>query len=79
MQKLHTLKSVRVHFAPGKIAITLELLGQFLLFLDQNDRIALPFFRYIVLSNWTSKSKVSCTTISQVKGNAFPFQQKTGK
>ena len=24
------LKSVRVHFAPGKIAITLELLGQFL-------------------------------------------------
>ena len=35
------LKSVRVHFAPGKIAITLELLGQFLRFLDQNDRHSL--------------------------------------
>ena len=30
------LKSV--HFAPEKIAITLELLGQFLRLLDQNDR-----------------------------------------
>ena len=29
------LKSVHLHFAPGKIA--LELLGQFLRFLDQND------------------------------------------
>ena len=29
-----SLKSVCVHFAPGKIAITLELLGQF----DQNGR-----------------------------------------
>ena len=28
------LKPVRVHFAPGKIAITLELLGQY----DQNGR-----------------------------------------
>ena len=28
------LKPVRVHFAPGKITITLELLGQF----DQNGR-----------------------------------------
>ena len=36
------LKSVRVHFAPGKIAITLELLGQFLRFMDQNDRQCLP-------------------------------------
>ena len=37
------LKSVRVHvhFAPGKIAITLELLGQFIRFLDQNDRRSL--------------------------------------
>ena len=38
---LPELKSVRVHFAPGKIAITLELLGQFLRFLDQNDRHSL--------------------------------------
>ena len=35
------LKSVRVHFAPGKITITLELLGQFLRLLDQNDRHSL--------------------------------------
>ena len=35
------LKSVRIHFAPGKIAITLELLSQFLRFLDQNDRHSL--------------------------------------
>ena len=35
------LKSVRVHFAPEEIAITLELLGQFLRFLDQNDRHSL--------------------------------------
>ena len=35
------LKSVRVHFAPGKIAITLELLGLFLRILDQNDRHSL--------------------------------------
>ena len=41
MQKLHALKSVRVHLTPGKIAITLELLGQFLRFLDQNDRHSL--------------------------------------
>ena len=32
------LKSVRVHFAPGKIAITFEILGQFPRFLDQNER-----------------------------------------
>ena len=39
--KLQKLKSVRVHFAPGKIAITLELLGQFRRFLDQNDHHSL--------------------------------------
>ena len=33
--------SVRVHFALGKIAITLELLGQFIRFLDKNDRHSL--------------------------------------
>ena len=31
------LNSVRVHSAPGKIMITLQLLGQFLRLLDQND------------------------------------------
>ena len=36
------LKSVRVHFAPGKIAITFEILGQFPRFLDQNERHGLP-------------------------------------
>ena len=30
-----------VHFVPGKIMITLELLCQFLRFLDQNDRHSL--------------------------------------
>ena len=35
------LKSVRVHFALGEIAITLELRSQFLRFLDQNDRHSL--------------------------------------
>ena len=46
--------------------ITLELLGQFLNFLDQYDSHSLPVLLIIDLSNWTSKSKVSCTTISQV-------------
>ena len=41
-QKVRKLKSVRVHFAPGKIVITLELLGQFIRFMDQNDRQGLP-------------------------------------
>ena len=36
-----TKKSIRVHFAPAEIAITLELLSQFLRFLDQNDRHSL--------------------------------------
>ena len=35
------LKSIRVHSAPAEIAITLELLSQFLRFLDQNDRHSL--------------------------------------
>ena len=35
---------------------------------------ALVFFRYIDLSNWTSKSKVSCTTISQVYDYLNAFQ-----
>ena len=35
------LKSVRVHFASGEIAITLELPGPFIVFLDKNDRHSL--------------------------------------
>ena len=31
------LKSVRVHFAYGRIALKLELLGRFGRFLDEND------------------------------------------
>ena len=36
------LKSVRVHFAYGRIALTLKLLGQFERFLDENDRCKPP-------------------------------------
>ena len=32
------LKSVRVHFAYGRIALTFELLGRFGRFLDEDDR-----------------------------------------
>ena len=39
--KTTQLKSIRVHFAPAEIAITFELLSQFLRFLDQNDRRSL--------------------------------------
>ena len=34
----YELKSVRVHFAYGRIALTLELLDQFGRFLDEDDR-----------------------------------------
>ena len=36
------LKSVRVHFAYGRIALTLELLGQLGLFLEEDDRCNSP-------------------------------------
>ena len=36
------LKSVRVHFAYGRIALTLELLGRFGRFLDEDDRCNPP-------------------------------------
>ena len=36
------LKSVRVHFAYGRIALTLELLGRFGRFLDEDDRYNPP-------------------------------------
>ena len=39
---LSILKSVRVHFAYGRIALALELLGQFGRFLDDDDRCNLP-------------------------------------
>ena len=38
------LKSVRVHFAYGIIAITLELPGRFGRFLDEDDRCNPPVF-----------------------------------
>ena len=41
MAEKRELKSIRVHFAPAEIAITLELLSQFLRFLDKNDRHSL--------------------------------------
>ena len=36
------LKSVRVHFAYGRIALTLELLGRFGQFLGEDDRLSPP-------------------------------------
>ena len=44
------LKSVRVHFAPGKIAITFEILGQFPRFLDLNERHGLPVL--LIYRSW---------------------------
>ena len=49
--KIFLLKSIRVHFAPAEIAITFELLSQFLRFLDQNDRHSLGVLLIIDLSN----------------------------
>ena len=48
------LKSVRVHFAYGRIALTLELLGRFGRFLDEDDRhshpvLLVPFSRLLGL------------------------------
>ena len=47
------LKSVRVHFANGRIALTLELLGQFGRSLDKDDRrnppVLIPFPRLLGL------------------------------
>ena len=48
------LKSVRVHFAYGRIALTLELLGRFGRFLDEDDRcnppvLLIPFPRLLGL------------------------------
>ena len=48
------LKSVRVHFAYGKIALMLELLGRFGRFLDEDDRynppvLLIPFSRLLGL------------------------------
>ena len=39
---VNILKSVRVHFAYGRIALTLELLGRFGRFLDQDDHCNPP-------------------------------------
>ena len=49
------------HFAPAEIAITYELLGQYLLFLDRSDHRS-PWVRLkYKVGDSTSKSKVSCT------------------
>ena len=40
------LKSVRVHFAYGRIALMLELLGRFGRFLDEDDRRIPPVQAY---------------------------------
>ena len=51
---LESKKSVRVHFAYGRIALTLELLGRFGGFLDEDDRhsppvLLVPFSRLLGL------------------------------
>ena len=48
------LKSVRAHFAYGRIALMLELLGRFGQFLDEDDRcnppvLLVPFLRLLGL------------------------------
>ena len=60
------LKSVHVNFAYGRIALTLELLGRFGRFLDENDRVTLPFFSYLLRGSLGSKSEVDCIAISKV-------------
>ena len=52
--KMWEQKSVRVHFAYGRIALTLELLGQFGRFLDEDDHcnppvLLVPFSRLLGL------------------------------
>ena len=51
---VNILKSVRVHFAYGRIALTLELLGRFGRFLDEDDHcnpsvLLIPFQRLLGL------------------------------
>ena len=51
---IQILKSVRVHFAYGRIALMLELLGRFGRFLDEDDRcnppvLLIPFSRLLGL------------------------------
>ena len=60
------LKSVRVHFAYGRIALTLELLCQFGQFLDENDRCNPPVLLIPFSGLLGSKSKVDCIAISKV-------------
>ena len=57
------LKSVHVHFAYGRIALTLKLLGQFGRFLDEIDRCNPP---NLLIPSSGSKSKVDCIAISKV-------------
>ena len=54
IERTRDLKSVRVHFAYGKIALMLELLGRFGRFLDEDDRcnppvLLIPFSRLLGL------------------------------
>ena len=54
LRYIRSLKSVRLHFAYGRIALTLELLGRFGRFLDEDDRcnppiLLIPFSRLLGL------------------------------
>ena len=57
------LKSVRVHFAYGRIALTLELQDDFW---TRMIAVTLPFFSYLFRGSSGSKSKVDCIAISKV-------------
>ena len=60
------LKSVHVHFAYGRIALTFKLLGQFGRFLDEVDHYNPPNLLIPFPGSLGSKSKVDCTVISKV-------------
>ena len=62
----YILKSVRIHFAYGRIALMLELLGQFGRFWDENDRCNSPILLILLRGSLGSNSKVYCIAISKV-------------
>ena len=57
--------SVCVHFAYGRIALTLEQLGRFGQFLDKDDHCNPPVL-LVPFSRLLSESKLDCIAISKV-------------
>ena len=58
--------SVRVHFAYGRIALTLEILGGFGRFLDKDECCNPPVLLIPFPELRGSKSKVACIAINKV-------------